>query len=706
MPAIGADLAPSTTEGGTGLKGLERATTVISEGQYNAIAIPKGGLTPATITAMVGMAQGGGAAIDLSPKVTAAMTKLDQARFGGDPALAANANIAYNTLTNIQSRLFNRDDAGGFGKIISSIKSHQNDTNDLLNTTNFLSNSSYSDFGSGITDMSSMGDRGLTNILGSLPGAGKAMASTGTMFNGIDVKNFGTPSGMVEALTKNKLANATGVNQKLIEAGVDLNDIHNPVYADKISSVLTNIKDPAAINATAEQFEINNPFAGLPSYTGSDSSLYKTPDFLTGGSGTAPTATTVPTAGTSTFGAPTTTGFPTASGTSRQGGSFGSEQIQGQTGTGMQGLKDLSDYTKTANPADTAGFAGMGELTTKFKDMGGGTIIDAVKAPSFFANIQKVPTPLVNSAHPTLKSLMTDNAPTITALTGTSTIPNFIDYLHPIAGGSESLAIISGGIANASILSGSAVDGSNYFTYVTDQSSGGATFNITITDGVYFEVDVVSAGSGYNVGQQITILGSKLGGSTPDNDLIISVVDVNNSGLNSNNIISYITSLNKANTLINAAGITAAATPNAQSLSGVMSFATKLPAYGKDMSEGGLGSILKSMANTSTKYGEAVKASLAEGRNNDLLGANGIGPLKTNPFEGVPAYAGEDSSLATNAGAKIMGGGGGPTPTPSQGTPSGSSRQGGSFGSEQIQGQVGTGTAGLRGTPFDLSGGR
>ena len=706
MPAIGADLAPSTTEGGTGLKGLERATTVVSEGQYNAIAIPKGGLTPATITAMVGMAQGGGAAIDISPKVTATMTKLDEARFGNDTALAANANIAYNTLTNVQSRLFNRDDAGGFGKTISLIKSHQNDTNDLLNTTNFLSNSSYSDFGSGITDLSSMGDRGLTNVLGSLPGAGKAMASTGTMFNGIDVKNFGTPSGMVEALTKNKLANATGVNQKLIEAGVDLNDIHNPVYADKISTVLTNIKDPAAINTTADQFGITDPFAGLPTYTGTDSSVYKSPDFLTGSTASAPRATTIPTAGTSTFGAPTTTGFPTTQGTSRQGGSFGSEQIQGQTGTGIQGLKDLSDYTKTANPADTAGFTDMGELTTKFKDMGGGTIIDAGKAPSFFGNIQKVPTPLVNSAHPTLKSLMTDNVPTITALTGTSTIPNFIDYLHPIAGGPESLAIISGGIANVSILSGSAINGSNYFTYVTDQSSGGATFNITITDGVYFEVDVVSAGSGYNVGQEITILGSKLGGSTPDNDLIISVVDVNNSGLNSNNIISYINSLNKANTLINAAGITAAATPNAQSLSGVMSFATKLPAYGKDMSEGGLGSMLKSMANTSTKYGEAVKASLAEGRNNDLLGANGIGPLKTNPFEGVPAYAGTDSSLATNSGAKIMGGGGGPPPIPSQGTTVGSSRQGGSFGSEQIQGQVGTGTAGLSGTPFDLSGRR
>jgi hypothetical protein len=75
------------------------------------------------------------------------------------------------------------------------------------------------------------------------------------------------------------------------------------------------------------------------------------------------------------------------------------------------------------------------------------------------------------------------------------------------------------------------------------------------------------------------------------------------------------------------------------------------------MSEGGLGSILKSMANTSTKYGEAVKASLAEGRNNDLLGANGMGPLKTNPFEGLPAYAGDDSSISTNAAAKLLGGG-------------------------------------------------
>lgn len=597
-----------------------RSMTTVADGQYVAIGMPKAALTPATLTAMVGMAQGGGVAIDLAPKVTQAMDNLQTVASSGTFPANVNAQNALNNLTTVQSKLFNKDDAGGFGTTIGKIQSHIANSNDVLNTTNFLSNSSYSDFGSGITDLSSMGDRGLTNILGSLPGAGKAMASTGTMFNGIDVKHFGTPNGMVEALSKNKLANATGVNQKLIEAGVDLNDIHNPIYADKISSVLTNIKDPAAINTSAEQFGINDPFAGLPSYTGSDSSLYKSPDFLTGSTASAPRATTVPTGGSSTFGAPTTTGFPTASGTSRQGGSFGSEQIQGQTGTGIQGLKDLSDYTKTANPADTAGFAGMGELTTKFKDMGGGTIIDAGKAPSFFDSIQKVPTPLVNSAHPTLNSLMNDNAPTIQNLIGSSTVPTAQDFLGPVAGCAEIDALADG---------------------VTDD--------------------------------KITALNTKL---------------------------------STTNGFLTKADITTVTAPATQSLSGVMGFATKLPTYGKETSEGSIGTMLGNMANTSTKYGEAVKASLAEGRNNDLLGANGIGPLKTNPFEGVPAYAGTDSSLATNSGAKIMGGGGGSTPTPSTGTVSGSSRQGGSFGSEQIQGQVGTGTAGLSGTPFDLSGGR
>ena len=549
-----------------------RSMTTVADGQYVAIGTPKAALTPATLTAMVGMAQGNGAAIDIAPKVNEAMTKLQTVASSGTYPANVNAQAALNTLTTIQSKLFNKDDVGGFGAIVGKVQSHISNSNDVLNTTNFLKDSSYSDFGSGITDMSSMGDRGITNVFGSLPGAGKAMSSFGTMFNGIDVKQFGTPSGLVESLTNNKLANATGLNQKLADAGVDLNDIHNPVYADKISSVLTNIKDPAAINTSADQFGINNPFAGLPSYTGSDSSLYKTPDFLTGGSATAPTATTIPTSGTGAFGAPTTTGFPTASGYSTKATGIGADIAPdvGNAG-GIQSLKDLGDYTKTANPADTAGFSGMDSLTSKFKDMGGGKIVDASKAPSFFSSIQKVDAPLTNAANPTLNSLITEHTPFLANLIGSSTVPSAQDFLGPVAGCSEL------------------------------------------------------------------------------DDLADGVTDAKVTALN--------TKLSTTSTFLGAAGITDVTSSATQTLSGTMGFATKLHTYGKDASTSGVGTMLRNMANSSTKYGEAVKASLAEGKNNNLLSANGIGPLKTNPFEGVPAYAGTDSSLATNAGAKMMGGG-------------------------------------------------
>ena len=616
---IGADIAPSTTEGGTGVAGLSKAVSVVTEGQYNAVGEPATSLSPATITAMVGMKKG--EALTISSTVTKAMDALALKAASSDFPANVQANLALANLTTLQSTIFNPADQGGFGAIVGQVQGHIETSHKLINTSNFLSNSSYSDFGTGIKDLGSMGDRGMTNVFGSLPGTGKAMSSFGTMFNGIDVKRFGTPSGLVESLQNNKLANATGLNQKLAAAGVDLNDIHNPVYADKISSVLTNIKDPAAINTTADQFGINNPFAGLPSYTGSDSSLYKTPDFLTGGSAKAPVATTIPTAGTSTFGAPTTTGFPTASGYSTQGGSFGSEQIQGQTGTGIQGLKDLSDYTKTANPADTAGFAGMDSLTSKFKDMGAGRVVDASKASSFFGSIQKVDTPLTNSAHTNLASLMNENIPEIKSLIGSGSgvngVPNARDFLHSVAGG-------------------------------------------------------------------------------PIYD------DIETNGVTIDNISSLNNAISQSTSLFSTAGITTGTFSANPTLTGVATFASKLPQYGKQAAEGSLGDSLRNMANGASKYGEAVKASMAEGKNNNLLSANGMGPLKTNPFEGLPSQ----DPAEPNAAAKMMGGGDGPPPTPSRGSAVGYSTDSGAFGSESTKGQVGTGTAGLKGTPFDITGGR
>ena len=565
---IGADIAPSTTEGGTGVAGLSKAVTVISEGQYNAVGEPATSFSPATITAMVGMKKG--EALTISPAVTKAKLALANVD-PSDPNYTAAQNALTN-LTALQNNIFSPADQAGFGSIVGQVQGHVETSHNLINTSNFLSNSSYSDFGTGIKDLGSMSDRGFTNILGSLPGAGKAIESTGTMFNGISAKNFGSPTGLVQSLQKNKLANATGVNQKLVDAGVDLNDLDNPVYKDQISQILGGIKDPTAINVTADQMNITNPFAGLPSYTGSDASLYNTQNALGGSSASAPVATTIPTSGTSAFGAPTTTGFPTTTGSSTASTAFGASQAPdvGNAG-GIQSLKDLSDYTKTANPSDTAGFAGTDALVGKFNDLGAGSIANAGVASKFFGGIKTVDTPKINAAHPDLKSLMNDNIPDIKSLVGSGSgvngVPNARDFLHSVAGGP-----------------------------------------------VY------------------------------DN--------INTNGVTADNIASLANSISLSTSLFSTAGITTGTFSANPTLTGVATFAGKLPQYGKQTADGSLGQSLRSMANGASKYGEAVKASMAEGENNKLLQANGIGPIQTNPFQGLPSQ----DPAEPNAGAKLLGG--------------------------------------------------
>jgi hypothetical protein len=84
-----------------------------------------------------------------------------------------------------------------------------------------------------------------------------------------------------------------------------------------------------------------------------------------------------------------------------------------------------------------------------------------------------------------------------------------------------------------------------------------------------------------------------------------------------------------------------------------MAFATNLHKYGADKSGSGVAELLANMANGNSKYGESIRASLAEGNNNKLFQLNGMGPIKTNPFEGLPAAQGENS---LENGAKLLGG--------------------------------------------------
>lgn len=228
-----------------------------------------------------------------------------------------------------------------------------------------------------------------------------------------------------------------------------------------------------------------------------------------------------------------------------------------EVGTGgIQSLKDLGDFSKTGDPAATAGLTGdLSTITQKFSDMGASRLVDANAAKAMLGSIQNVPSVLNNAANPTLKSLMDEVTPDIKSMIGSGSgkdgIPTMKDFLGPLIGGSA--------------------------------------FEKILEDG----------------------------------------------GPNAENIAGLQAQINSAKSLFATAGIQKAAIPATQTLKDAMNFATSLHKWGKDQSEGGLGQSLKQMANGATKYGEALKVSLAEGQNKNILSANGIAPLKTSPA-GLP----------------------------------------------------------------------
>jgi len=242
-----------------------KAGSVVAEGLKLSLATPgSSSLTPSTVTAMVGISKG--EALDLAPEVKTVMSKLSDcaANVGGiyTPAQSANAAAALSDLQSLQSDLGvtgnpSTNKLGVFGAFMAQAQSHINDSIELKNATSFMSNASYSGLGSGITSMSSMVDQGLTAKLGNLTGAANVMGSLGKMFNLRDMTNFGSGAGLVNQLNANKIGNLSGVNKALVEAGVDTNDLSNPVYKDSITKVLENIKDPVVIGQIKDQLEIS-----------------------------------------------------------------------------------------------------------------------------------------------------------------------------------------------------------------------------------------------------------------------------------------------------------------------------------------------------------------------------------------------------------------------------------------------------------------
>lgn len=364
-----------------------KAGSIIGEGLKLSLATPGGGLTPSTITAMVGIAQG--QALELAPEVQTVMSKLSaaSANVGGaySASVVAAATSALGNLTSLQGQILPSGNHGAFGSFLNQAQGHITDSLELQNATNFIKNSNFSDFGSGITNMSSMLDQGMSSKLGNLSSVGEAFSGCGKMFNVQDMANFGTPVGLINQISANKLGNFTGLNQALANAGVDLNNLNDPVYSDSINKVLSNFNDPQILQTISTQLEVTVGDAGT------------TTSFLETG---------------------TTT-------------SFGS----------TKSLKDFLDIERVLPQNVTSQISGgFDSIGAKFKDLGA-SFANPAAAKNMLNNISMPSIPNLNAAAPNLNSLMGGVQSTIDNMIGknlTSSpngIPNITDFMGVVGGG-------------------------------------------------------------------------------------------------------------------------------------------------------------------------------------------------------------------------------------------------------------------------------
>lgn len=334
-------------------------------------------------------------------------------------------------------------------------------------------------------------------------------------------------------------------------------------------------------------------------------------------------------------------------------------------GGGIQSLKDLMDPNKV-NPAGVQkGMkSGVDQIASKLGGMGARfkTPADAI---NLFQNLEIPKVPNLEAMAPSLNSLMGSLDSTIKDLTGTGSglngAPTVKDVLGPLGGTPEIAAAGGGPVATVSVLSGpsgEAVEESSSYADVSGTTEGpgtGATFNIVIEGGLYSSATVSAGGTGYTVGEQITISGEALGGFTPDNDLVLSIDSIGSAVMTEAQLDAIIAQANTSVDLFNKVlGDMGSFTPPANDFGAIKSFAMNL--HGIGASGDGSADILKGMIPPGNQYGEAIKASLAEGKNKALMAANGIQPLAftdANPFKGLPS---DPTNTSSADAAKLLGG--------------------------------------------------
>lgn len=245
-----------------------KAGTVIAENLKVTLSTMggSGSLTPSILTSIVGIANN--QALQEAGDVTSAKTILQSHvgmvfpnAAGYIPGVSGPGNAAASALTSLSSLQTNlgmgtSPSHARFGSMLAQAKSHIDDSVEIKKATNFISNSSFTDFGSGVVDFKSMTTQGMSTVFGDLPTTASILEKTGGCFDLSTPEEFGTGAGFVNKLNSSKLGNLSGVNEALVKNNVDLTDITDSVYTDTVANTLTNITDPTIIKTIADDLNV------------------------------------------------------------------------------------------------------------------------------------------------------------------------------------------------------------------------------------------------------------------------------------------------------------------------------------------------------------------------------------------------------------------------------------------------------------------
>ena len=640
-----------------------QAGSVISENQKNTLGQAAASLTPATLTAMIGIKNG--TALTLGNSVQVAMTTLANIAYSSSPE-AANANLAIASMNSFHSSMGfgGTPNHAAFGSFLNQIDGHIKDAKELRKASDFMANTSYSDFGAGITDMGSAADRGMTNVLGSLTAAGAAMTSTGTMYNGGDVKNFGSSLGMVKSLLDNKLAGITGVKRRLAAAGVPLDDLDNPIYKDKIDEVMNGITDPGAMSVVADQFDVAPEIAAGESSGDSttDAIMAKLQDIIDRLNAVVDDIQThwmsdVNDVSTWDQYNELKANWPISFTNVDYNNAF--KEANEISLKEIRPLPDDEYKLALVNFRNNDVEAAMADATAAVLELKGK--IAGIKA-MLVANA---------GPNPDGSSSTTAAAASTASFTAGFSVPSTAmgadlspgQNLPMGAGGIQSLKDLGDPTKlNPEGTAGLASGISGLTTHLTDMGAGtvadaGAagslfsqiqsiqtpvhadaypTLNSLITDNQGTIDSLTGTGTGPMGLPSMSDFTQHLAGGPSITSFLQTV------GTNASAAISALTSslAGAVNLVSNVAGVdTTSPPPN--TLGAAMGFAKNLHKFGADSSGSGVADILHNLADTATAEGEAIKASLAEGMNNKLLAKNGIPPITTTP----PPPVGQESTV-------------------------------------------------------------